>query len=59
MAHFQVVFEDTAHGVHINHFDEFADAQEYWDFYADAPTCVAGEMIDLDNDEVIWEFNAS
>lgn len=59
MAHFQVIFEDEVHGIHINHFDEFADAQEFWDFYADTPTCVAGEMLDLDNDEVIWEFNES
>lgn len=56
MAHFQVIFEDTVHGIQINHFDEYADAQEYWDTYADLPTCYAGEMIDLDNEEVIWEF---
>lgn len=56
MAHFQVIFEDTVHGVQINHFDEYADAQEYWDTYADLPTCYAGEMIDLDTEEVIWEF---
>ena len=56
MAHFQVIFEDTVHGIQINHFDEYADAQEYWDTYADLPTCRAGEMIDLDDGEVIWKF---
>ena len=56
MAKFQVIFEDEYFGLHINHFDDFASAQEYWDFYADAPTCIAGEMIDLDDDEVIWDF---
>ena len=29
MAHFQVIFEDTVHGIQINHFDKYADAQEY------------------------------
>jgi len=56
MAHFQVIFKDAVHGIQINHFDEYADAQEYWDFYADVETCESGEMIDLDDGEVIWEF---
>ena len=59
MAKFQVIFCDEMHGVHINHFDEFEEAQEYWNDYADAPTYVAGEMIDLDTAEVIWEFDDS
>lgn len=56
MAHFQVIFEDSTYGIHINHFDSFDEAQEFWDFYADAPTCEAGEMIDLDDGEIIWDF---
>lgn len=56
MAHFQVIFKDSAHGIQINHFDEYSDAQEFWDFYADAETCEAGELIDLDDGEIIWEF---
>lgn len=56
MAHFQVIFEDELHGIHINHFEDFAEAQEYWDFYADLETCRAGEMLDLDDDEIIWRF---
>lgn len=59
MAHFQIIFSDKYHGIHINHFDNFDEAQEYWDFYADAPTCVAGEMIDLDTAETLWEFDES
>lgn len=57
MAHYQVIFEDSIHHTQINHFETFAEAQEYWDDYADVETCTAGEMLDLDNDEVIWEFN--
>ena len=45
--------------LHVTHFETFSEAQEYWDFYADAPTCVAGEMIDLDTKEIIWEFDES
>lgn len=56
MAHFQVIFKDSVHGIHINHFDEYKDAQEYWDAYADTETCEAGELLDLDDGEVIWEF---
>ena len=37
-------------------FDEYKDAQEYWDAYADVETCEAGELLDLDDGEVIWEF---
>ena len=57
MAHFQVIFDDKDHHIQINHFDTFEEAQEYWDDYADVETCVAGEMIDLDNGETIWEFD--
>lgn len=56
MAHYQVIFEDKIHGININHFDTYAEAQEYWDFYADVETCYAGELLDLDEDEIIWSF---
>ena len=56
MAHFQVIFQDSVHGLQINHFEAFADAQEYWNDYADVETCEAGEMIDVDTGEVIWDF---
>ena len=56
MAHYQVIFEDCVHNTQIMHFDTFAEAQEYWDDYADVETCTAGEMIDLDDGETIWEF---
>ena len=56
MAHFQVTFKDIYHGVFITHFDDFTEAQEYWNDYADAPTCESGVMTDLDNGEIIWEF---
>ena len=54
MAHFQVIFEGTDHNIAINHFDEFGEAMEHWQEYADF--CEAGEMLDLDNGEIIWEF---
>ena len=56
MAHFQIIFEDMVHGLQITHFDTYTDAQDYWDAYADVTTCVAGEMIDLDDGEIIWNF---
>lgn len=59
MAHFMVIFDDNNHDVHVNHFETFMEAQEYWDDYADVPTCIAGEMIDLDTEETIWEFDES
>ena len=59
MAHFKVTFNDKYYGLHVTHFETFSEAQEYWDFYADAPTCIAGEMIDLDTKEIIWEFDES
>lgn len=57
MAKYQVIFEDAIHHTQINHFDSFESAQKYWNNFADIETCVAGEMIDLDNGEIIWEFN--
>lgn len=57
MAHFQVVFDDKYYMVYINQFDTFTEAQKYWDDHADAEIYVAGEMINLDTGEIIWEFD--
>ena len=57
MAHYQIIFEDSIHHTQITHFDTFAEAAEYWNYYADVPTCVAGELLDLDNGEIVWEFD--
>ena len=57
MAHYQVIFETTNHGTQINHFETFNEAQKFWNDYADVFTDCAGEMLDLDTDEVIWEFD--
>lgn len=56
MAHFLVVFDYQDHSMYLNHFETFTEAQEYWDNNADTPTCIAGEMIDMDTEETIWEF---
>ena len=57
MAHFQVIIDDEYLGMNCESFDNFEEAQEYWDEYVEAETCVAGEMIDLDNNETIWYFD--
>lgn len=57
MAKFQVIFCDSVHGTQITQFDTFDDAAEYWQTYADVDTCYAGWLEDLENNEIIWEFN--
>ena len=57
MAKFQVIFCDEVHDTQIAQFESFDEAVEYWNMYADTPTCFAGELKDLENDEIIWEFN--
>lgn len=59
MAKFQVIFSDSVHDTQVAQFDTFDDAAEYWQTYADVDTCFAGELKDLDNGEIIWEFNES
>ena len=53
---FEVLFKDTIHGTHTEIFDTFAEASEYWEQYADEPSCKAGVLTDLDNDEILWCF---
>lgn len=53
MAHYQVIFKDTK-SLQIIHFDEFSDAQDFWNNHAESAD--GGEMIDLDNGEIIWDF---
>lgn len=55
---YEVIFTDKEHGVNVESFETFDDAAEYWNDYADVPTCVAGELLDRSNGEVIWRFNA-
>lgn len=57
MARFQVIFCDEAHDTQIAHFDTFKDAMEYWNDYADTPTCFAGEIKDLLTGEIIYDFD--
>ena len=56
MYHYSVSFTDEVHGVITEDFSTFDEAAEYWQNYADTPTCISGYLIDLDNKEIIWEF---
>ena len=54
---FEVVFEDTQHGEIAEKFENWDDAVEFWQEYADTETCVAGELLDDETGETIWEFD--
>lgn len=54
---YEVNFFDSNLGEQIERFDSYEEAQEYWDQYAEAETCLAGKMIDLSNGEIIWDFD--
>lgn len=51
-----VIFNDEAQGMNVEYFDSFEEAVEYWDTYADTPTCKAGLLFDAKESEVIWKF---
>ncbi len=54
---YNVRFYDSTVGNVEEDFDSYEAAQEYWDDYADTETCLFGRMIDLDNGEIIWQFD--
>ena len=56
MYHYSISFTDEVHGVITEDFSTFDEAAEYWQDYADTPTCISGYLMDLDNKEIIWEF---
>lgn len=51
-----VEFFDNVHEHVDEEFSTFAEAQEFWDAYADSETCYSGVMWDADTGEIIWEF---
>lgn len=51
---YRVKFVDEIHGESVEEFGTFKEASEYWQDYADAPTCEHGEL--AYGDEVIWSF---
>lgn len=53
---YRVVFVDEVHGENCEEFNSFDEAVEYWNSYADTETCIEGELIDLEDGEVIWSF---
>lgn len=54
---YNVRFVDTIHGEMEESFDSYDAAMEYWNSYADTESCVAGALTDLDNSEIIWQFD--
>ena len=54
---YEVVFEDSLHGAIDEKFDTFDEAMEFWNSYADTPSCTAGELSDTETGEVIWTFD--
>lgn len=57
MQYFSILFVDEVHGEIEEEFETFDAATEYWQEYADTPTCVAGWLTDLTTGEVIWHFD--
>ena len=53
---FIVIFKDKFHGLSIENFDNFDDAVEYWNDYAETDSCEHGLFIDFDSAEIIWKF---
>ena len=54
---YNVRFTDSVHGETEENFETYDEAMEYWNSYADVDTCVAGTLMDLDNCEIIWNFD--
>lgn len=54
---YTVIFNDSVHGMEVQYFEDFDSAAEYWNEYADTPTCTAGSLTDLETGEVIWQFS--
>lgn len=53
---YQIIFDDEAYGEITENFETFDEAAEYWQEYADTPTCRRGQLWDMANGEVIWRF---
>ena len=53
---YMVAFNDKDHGMNVEYFEDFDSAAEYWNEYADTPTCIGGTLFDADASEVIWQF---
>lgn len=51
-----VTFYDEVQGEQVQEFITFDHAAEYWQDFADTPTCYGGKMVDTRNNETIWEF---
>ena len=54
---YNVHFVDLAFGENDEVFSTYDAAMEYWNDFADTETCQAGTLMDLDNCEIIWNFD--
>lgn len=53
---YKIIFEDKVQGTVEETFENFPDAMDFWNEYADTDTCVYGQMVYTPTNEVIWEF---
>lgn len=53
---YKVIFIDDNHGMIIETFETFDEAVEYWNEYADTPSCTKGVLYDTEASEIVWEF---
>lgn len=53
---YEVIFDDSIHGEIIERFTDWDEAMSYWNSYADTESCVAGQLIDRNTEEIIWSF---
>ena len=53
---YQIIFDDEVQGKITEDFETFEEAAEFWQDYADTPTCAAGQLWDKSNGELIWQF---
>ena len=53
---YEVIFDDSVYGQTSEIFNDWDNAVEYWQNYAETETCVAGELVDRLTGEVVWSF---
>lgn len=51
-----VIFNDSVHGMVTEFFDNFSSAIEFWNDYADTPSCINGTLYDAQRSEIIFQF---
>lgn len=54
---YNVTFIDTLFGEMSEDFEDWDSAINYWQDYADTPTCICGRLKEIETGEAIWSFN--